>query len=529
MPAELTVDIRPYGPDPAATQQLAATVVRHPALRRELRGADYRVLSLTAVESERKLVRPRPEDRFRATVYDYTNHRTLVALGSMRDPDQLEVTESGIQPIPNHEEFLAAVEILSRDRQFAAKLRDGQLRPYKPMPPLIVDHEAGGGLERVLAVGLKPPRGGRGHEIVGVNMGRGSAIRFEGGAPGGALAGDTICGRPDAYQSTEKNAAGQAWVTVSQGGTVLWRFLAVRPAASSGTNGSGVELRYVDYRGKRLLYRAHVPILNVMYDGNACGPFLDWQSEEGMIHADGADVAPGFRLCPTPAQTILDTGNDTGNFLGVGIYVQGQEVVLVSEMEAGWYRYVSEWRLAADGTIRPRFGFGAVWSTCVCNVHHHHAYWRLDFDIRTAGNNRVREYNNPPLLPGSFWHTKRFETARPRNPLSQRKWRVENTQTGEAYDVIPGAEDGVATLSPDWPFPQGDVWLTRYRGSEIDNGVVATGPPYEANIANFINGESIEDTDVVVWYAGHATHDVSHEEPGEFGHIVGPELRKVKW
>ena len=41
--------------------------------------------------------------------------------------------------------------------------------------------------------------------------------------------------------------------------------------------------------------------------------------------------------------------------------------------------------------------------------------------------------------------------------------------------------------------------------------------------------ESIVDTDVVVWYAAHATHDVAHEEPGHFGHIVGPELRKVKW
>jgi hypothetical protein len=43
------------------------------------------------------------------------------------------------------------------------------------------------------------------------------------------------------------------------------------------------------------------------------------------------------------------------------------------------------------------------------------------------------------------------------------------------------------------------------------------------------NGESIEDTDVVVWYGAHATHDVSHEEPGHFGHVVGPELRRVKW
>ena len=83
-----------------------------------------------------------------------------------------------------------------------------------------------------------------------------------------------------------------------------------------GTSGSGVELRYVDYRGKRVLYQAHVPILNVRYDKDACGPYRDWQYEEGMIQAAGTKVAPGFLLCPTPAKTILDTGSDTGTFLG---------------------------------------------------------------------------------------------------------------------------------------------------------------------------------------------------------------------
>jgi hypothetical protein len=77
-----------------------------------------------------------------------------------------------------------------------------------------------------------------------------------------------------------------------------------------------------------VLYRAHVPILNVKYGGNACGPYRDWQNQEGMIEANGADVAPGFRLCNVSAETILDTGNDAGNYLGVAIYVQGQEVVL---------------------------------------------------------------------------------------------------------------------------------------------------------------------------------------------------------
>jgi hypothetical protein len=52
----------------------------------------------------------------------------------------------------------------------------------------------------------------------------------------------------------------------------------------------------------------------------------------------------GFRLCPSAAMTVPDSGNDQGNFLGVAVCVDvgEQEVVLVSEMEAGWYRSISE-------------------------------------------------------------------------------------------------------------------------------------------------------------------------------------------
>ena len=168
-----------------------------------------------------------------------------------------------------------------------------------------------------------------------------------------------------------------------------------------------------------------------------------------MLQASGSDPAPGFCLCSASATTILDTGSDTGNFLGVAIFVQRQEVVLVSEMEAGWYRYVSEWRFGTDGTIRPRFGFSAVQSSCVCTTHHHHACWRLDFDPRTPGNNLVRECNDPPLFGSGKWHDKNYEIRRPRDPSRKRKWRVENKATGEACDIIPRHDDGVSTAEPD--------------------------------------------------------------------------------
>ena len=162
-------------------------------------------------------------------------------------------------------------------------------------------------------------------------------------------------------------------------------------------------------------------------------------------------------------------------------------------------------------------------------MHHHHAYWRFDFDIRTPSGNLVREFNDPPIVANKNWHDKKHEIRRARDPSRKRKWRILHQASGDAYDIIPGKHDGVATSMPDWPYPRGDVWIVRYRTGEIDDGSVAIGSPYEAGLDPWVNGEPIAGQDVVVWYGAHFSHDVSHEKPGEFGHVVGPELRLVKW
>ena len=529
----LKVTVTPFGPTREELQAIGERVLTLESVRKCVGRSKARLLYVEALDDdEAKERKPRPPSRFRATLYDDTNHRAILVDGNLRDARRVDITESALPPHPSDDEFSAAVKMLRGDAAFAALFDSQQIETYQPIPSLVLNELPDGRIERRIAVGLLPRGGDAQHEIVAVDLARKRVIRFEEHLPPNARPRNRgLCGVPHGANQTTavKGTAGQVWVTVTQGGQTLWRFLAVRPAASSGTNGSGIELRYVDYKGKRVLYRAHVPILNVKYDGNACGPYRDWQYQEGMIQATGTDVAPGFRFCPAPALTIIDTGSDTGNFLGVGIYVLFNEVVFVSELQAGWYRYISQWRLHANGTIRPRFAFAAVESPCVCNVHHHHVYWRFDFDIRTAGNNRVREFNDPPLIGTNKWHDKRFEIRRPRDFARKRKWRVENTRTGGGYEIVPNADDGVATAMPDSPFGRGDVWVLRYRGSEIDDGVVAVGPPYEADIDRWVNGEAINDHDVVIWYGGHFTHDVNHEGPAQHGHIVGPDLKPVNW
>jgi hypothetical protein len=527
---ELHVEIVPWGPSPTATRTAANAALEHPAVRAELGDADSRLLSVVpfAVGDD-----PGAEpDHVRATVYDYTSERALIVEAPVDDSAHVRVTSTVRQPLPNGEEFAAAVEAVQADEQLGGAIREGRLVAYRPMPPILSEELEDGRVQRTVTVGLRPAGDNvKEHEIVGVKAATGEIQRFDRAAPPGAVAQAEMCGLPGAGQeTTDQGEPGAAKITVTRGGELLWSFVAVRPAASSGTNGSGIELRAVAYKGKRVLRRAHVPILNVRYDNDACGPYRDWQYQEGMIQANGSDPAPGFRLCTEPAKTIFKSGADLGNFLGVAVYVEGDEVVLVSELEAGWYRYISLWRLAAEGTIKPRFMFGAVQNSCVCNVHHHHVYWRFDFDVVTGAHNAVREFNDPPLQGHtSRWHTLRHEIRRARLATRNRKWRVVNRVSGEHYTLIPGSEDGQRDS-----FGVGDLWALRHRPSrEIDDGIGFTDvlDQARAHLDDFVTGQSIYDTDVVLWYSAHFKHDIHAEQDAgdDHGHIVGPDLIPGGW
>jgi Copper amine oxidase, enzyme domain len=533
---DITVTLEPFGPSEKEVSGIRAAVSKSKMLGALLKGTKFRVLEVVFPDDPKKQAKPTKLGQaplFMATIYDYSNHRAIEVEGTLKSPAKWQVTETARQPALTYEEFRDAVKLLEQHDEIGPKLRSGEFIATEAMPPVIAQPMDDGRSRRFAGVLLLADGGRRTAEIVGVDPSSGEVLRFPEGAPQNARPGNrSTCGAPTgAGQATaSKGTPGQVSVTIKQGGKTIWTFIAIRPAASSGTNGSGIELRFVNYRGKRMLYRAHVPILNVKYNQDKCGPYRDWQYQEGQIQANGTNVGnTGFRLCSSPAKTILDTGSDTGNFLGTGIYISGPEVVFVSEMQAGWYRYVSEWRFDVRGTLRPRFGFAAVENSCVCNIHHHHIYWRLDFDIVTAGGNRVEEFNDPPLVGGNSWHTKAFEIRRARDPSRKRRWKVSNTRAGASVEIHPGANDGIANAMPDAPFGRGDVWVLKYRSSEIDDGVAATGPPYEAGLDAWINGEQVDGKDVVIWYAGHFTHDLSHEDPAQHGHILGPDIKAAKW
>lgn len=455
---------------------------------------------------------------FDATVYDYDHRRTLSVSGPADDPDAADVAPTAGQPQPDPAEFAEAVAVLERDGQVGAELRSGDVVAYPAMPPLANVTLPDGTVERALTVGLHTTGDGPVvHRFAAVNLVTGEVRHDPSVAPRSAT-GD--CGVPPRDGCPATPRSGPVRLQVEQGGERLWDAIVRRPLISSGTNGSGVELRDVRYRGRRVLRRAHVPILNVRYDRSVpldgCGPtYRDWLHEEACFVAEGRDVLPGYRVCPTPPRTIFEAGGDRGNFRGTTFHISDTQVVLLSETSAGWYRYVSEWRLGANGSIRPVFGFDAVRNVCTCKPHVHHAYWRFDWDLggRPA---TVEEHNDPPLPrnAGDRWHTIRRETHRRRDPARHRRWRI-TTADGSGYTIAPGANDGIA----DW-FGAGDLWVLRRRPNEIDDGFASTD---RADVERFVNGGDVTDTDLVVWYAGHFSHAPGEERD----HHVGPVLRRI--
>src|SRR5215208_8465402 len=252
---DVHINIERSGPGPEVIDEVSQALAEHASVQEQLSETRNRLLSVELLDpvGADKADGLQP-DRYRATTYDYTNNRVILTTGSLNDiQGSMEVSESGHQPLPTSEEFKEAVEILQEDPDLGPKIREQRVKPQPAMPPLLTEATGPDGrIYRTLAVLLLSRSDEARNEIVGVNMIDRTVLRFPERAPSRALAADAACGVDDAEQiPTPRGLPGQFQVTIPQAdGSPLWSFLVFRPSFSLGTNGSGVTLRDVFYRGK---------------------------------------------------------------------------------------------------------------------------------------------------------------------------------------------------------------------------------------------------------------------------------------
>jgi hypothetical protein len=322
----------------------------------------------------------------------------------------------------------------------------------------------------------------------------------------------------------------------------VWTLCWNQPAdTTQETDGSGLRLSHIYYKGKKVLERANMPCLNVKYQPptacdakpNCCGTALsnhvhtfsyrDWLTQYAPFQANNVLVKPiveakdpdhthtqvaGYAEPTEPVTTLCDVhpnpGKDIGDFYGVAVEKRSDRLVLTTALLAGWYRYTQKWVLHLDGRIEPHFSFTAVDNACTSRPHHHNAYWRLDFDIGDPENDLVEEVNDAHSTEPATVEKLATEQNRLNDPERHRHWRVMDKTSGLGYEIIPGADDGVAD---DWGVA--DLWALRYKeDKEQDDGGFRSGQVdgARAHLNEFLDDEPIDGQDVVVWYHGGHLH-----------------------
>lgn len=295
----------------------------------------------------------------------------------------------------------------------------------------------------------------------------------------------------------------------SQAGHINWTTWDFDWAVSGA---EGLSLLNLSYKGVWMLGKGSLPVIRVKYVkdehwydpfhwAGGCGPYADqlqweysWWDEHVRKHklvriSNCKNELVCIREFRAGRREALTAGDI--RWLELGIYAR-----------IGAYHIFQAWYLSETGTMLPR-----VWSKGLsCNTDHtHHPYWRLDFDIDGPSNNRLDYYT----YQGFHYYLKECNDVK----RGERFWLVRNRKGwGRSVLIFPSPEDGHANA---WSGL--DIALRRYHLSEEFNPW-----PFGTGEIGFLDGETVDGEDLVVWYVSHMPHHAS--EGGDAWHHTGPTL-----
>ena len=207
-------------------------------------------------------------------------------------------------------------------------------------------------------------------------------------------------------------------------------------------NGSGLEVWWADFQGRRVMWRGSAPFAIVPYhhpntNGEPPGPHFSYK--------DGVDTQCGgapFRALQHGApnsgapwqSAAFDAADDTD---AVVVTVTPADdfnparLTITAKFQCGWYQYVHSWEFDSYGSIHPRVAMGGMLNpNCPTKAHFHNFYFRIDLDIDGQFPHDVCEIFNHNSLndpPGDKWDPVPNQTKLLANPDTARKWRVRNT------------------------------------------------------------------------------------------------------
>jgi primary-amine oxidase len=301
-----------------------------------------------------------------------------------------------------------------------------------------------------------------------------------------------------------------------------------------------IELTLPGGSAQKILFQTHLAELHVPYDDNGARfhdvtqfglgghNLLDLTADDclggTLLQNNGKDV-----LCMKIAPREY-AYKYQGNVL------QGDALTLFSVSAVGQYNYIVEWNFWDDGTINPkvgatgklqRFGTDAEHGWLVNDSsrpygisHTHNYYFYMDFDLVDQHNDTVEQIEFDQSADGRRFSISQSdittETGRQVEPTKFRSWRIKNTAVsnsdGHPISYHLEAEPQHLFHGPDFEdWTHNDLYVTRYKACEkwIVNNPTTGGCGQD--VTEFVNGESVLNTDVVIWY-GLTFHHLARDE-----------------
>lgn len=329
----------------------------------------------------------------------------------------------------------------------------------------------------------------------------------------------------------------------------------------------GLVLRGVNYQpfggaSTIVLFRASIAEVHVPYDNNIVRFFDVTTSTAGLganAIALGAAECPGGTLFDGNRICVMTEDGGPGWKFNSSFRTK-QRMIIFMASQLGNYTYINKWTFHDDGTIEPEVGLTGqlqITSNAPADVdfgsrlnlqsdpspsfglnHMHNFYYRLDFDIGGGANDAVNRVSYVPFVAagscansgacGKTVYTPiTTESAQSWTAGNQNSWIVYDKAINNAdgrsigYEIRPhlaGTWRGMLTAGEPWA--NAELWVTAYNGCELlavnnsapflDPGLGCGTPA--SNLSTMLTGQSVDNADLVVWYANRLHHVTRDED-----------------
>ncbi|MFQ5459905.1 MAG: carboxypeptidase regulatory-like domain-containing protein [Anaerolineae bacterium] len=242
------------------------------------------------------------------------------------------------------------------------------------------------------------------------------------------------------------------------------------------TASDGLRIFNVTYGGREVLSSATIPQIDVEYAGFTLLDELGSLAVPAVGGTNAGALQDGFDL--------------------------RQLYMMSAWPRCGTYRYMQSWRFHDDGRLEPRL---EISGPGIEGAHTYDVYWRLDLDIDGPGDDSFQNWAtgwSEPEAEGLF------AAGLPLSPDGF-KWR--SVDGPRLYAVAPRPEDGAVLWALSFEAGQGDFNLPAFRVPNFPS--------------QWVNGEGIQDTNVVLWYKAAAYKATNCDLTSQL--VAGPVLSPI--